>query len=387
MKILFACAPGVGHLLPLLPLARASRSGGHEVVVACGASLSSTIQSAGLQHAVMGPTSIGSVAGTIPGREGLTGRQLAMKFVQHVFCGPVAAGMAEGVGDLVTRWRPDIIVHEDLEFGSGIAAERAGIPHATLQVTAWRPHVREMASVWLDDLRARQGLSPDPEFRGGVGRAFFATRPAALRDPTVPYPAITEDLRPIADDRRPNDEVSEPFERADDRPRVAITLGTVNGGQLAVLRSLIEGAAAAGAQVVVALGADPATLFEVPPGVTVLPYVPMSALVVACDVIAYHGGSGTMLAAAAAGKPMLIVPLAADQPENADLCQAAGIARVIALDALAPDQVRTGLLAVLADPSYRLRAGAVAAEIAAMPGPETALHRLENIVALANSDL
>lgn len=220
-----------------------------------------------------------------------------------------------------------------------------------------------------------------------MGRAFFATRPATLRDPTAPLPVSTEELRPIADDRRANDEVTEPFARADDRPRVAITLGTVNGGQLSVLRSLIEGAAAAGAQVVVTLGADPATIFHVPPGVTVLPYVPMSALVAASDVIAYHGGSGTMLTAAAAGKPMLIVPLAADQPDNADLCQAAGIARIIALEALAPDQVQTGLLAVLADPSYRLGAGAVAAEIAAMPGPETALHRLENIVARASSDL
>lgn len=184
MKVLFACAPGVGHLLPLLPLARASHSGGHEVVVACGASQSSTIRSAGLQHAVMGPASIGSVAGTIPGREGLTGKQLALKFVQHAFCGPVAAGMAEGVCDLVTRWRPDIIVHEDLEFGSGIAAERAGIPHVTLQVTAWRPHMREV-SLWLNELRARHGLAPDPGLNDGWAEPFLRPdrRRCAIRRP------------------------------------------------------------------------------------------------------------------------------------------------------------------------------------------------------------
>ena len=143
-----------------------------------------------------------------------------------------------------------------------------------------------------------------------------------------PRPAA--DLGPIADDRLGADAATDddPFPPRDGRPRVAVTLGTVNHHQVAVLRALIDGAVAAGAHVV-ALGADPELVGEVPPGVSVHAYVPMSVLLPASDLVAFHAGSGTMLAALAAGTPMIIVPLAADQPDNADRCLAAGVARVL----------------------------------------------------------
>ena len=73
---------------------------------------------------------------------------------------------------------------------------------------------------------------------------------------------------------------------------------------------------------------------SVPPGVVVHAYVPMSTLLPEADVVAHHGGSGTMLAALAAGTPMIIVPLAADQPDNGDRCEAAGVARVLSPDGI-----------------------------------------------------
>jgi len=108
----------------------------------------------------------------------------------------------------------------------------------------------------------------------------------------------------------------------------------------------------------------------------------MSTLLPAADLVAFHGGSGTMLAALAAARPMVIVPLAADQPDNAELCAAAGVARIVPLEDLTADAVQAATTALGADPSYRLRAAQVAAEIAAMPGPDDALAR---IVRLAQS--
>lgn len=143
----------------------------------------------------------------------------------------------------------------------------------------------------------------------------------------MPLPDVTEELRPIADDLGTGASTpGDPFPPRDGRPRVAITLGTVNHDQVAMLRAMIDGAVAAGAHVAVALGAKPDTLGPVPPGVAVHAYIPMSSLVSAADV---HGGSGTMLTASSAGTPQLIVPIAADQPDNADLCRAAGVARVV----------------------------------------------------------
>ena len=86
-----------------------------------------------------------------------------------------------------------------------------------------------------------------------------------------------------------------------------------------------------------------------------------------------------MLAALAAACPMVIVPLAADQPDNAELCAAAGVARVVPLENLTAAAVQDAIAGVLTDPSYRRRAAEVAAEIAAMPGPDDALARIERL--------
>lgn len=267
-----------------------------------------------------------------------------------------------------------------MAFGGWIAAEGLGIPHVTVQATAWRPRMRDLASAPLNELRERHGLAHDPELAGLYGAAFFTTRPSSLRDPDVPLPDVTAELRPIADDQH-DGAAADPFPPADGRLRIAVTLGTVNNGQRDVLRTLVVGAAATGAHVSVALGADPATLGEVPDGVTAHRYVPMSTLLPAADLVAFHGGSGTMLAALAAARPMVIVPLAADQPDNADLCERAGVARVVPLEALTTDAVRLAVADVLARPRFREQAADVAAEIAAMPGPDAALDRIESIVA------
>jgi len=238
--MLFSTSPGVGHLLPLLPLARAAREHDHEVVVAAGASLSAIIVAAGLRHEPIGPGSIDEVARTLPELAGLTGRDRAVVMLRECFCGAVASAMAGEIPRLARRWRPDVIVHEDVELGSWVVAEQLGIPHLTVQATAWRPRLRKLAGRWLEPLRDRFGLEGVIEDERLAGQLFLTTRPAALRDPSAPFPEATAELRPIADDRHHPGVGAEPFRSRDGRPRVAVTLGTVNQHQVAVLRALMK---------------------------------------------------------------------------------------------------------------------------------------------------
>ena len=381
MRMLVATTPGLGHLLPMLPLARAARDAGHEVVIAGGTSLAKVAETAGFPYAAMGPASIGEVVDGVQELVGLTGRRRALVTLRRVFCERIAPAMADGVWDLAARWRPDVIVHEDREFGSWIAAERLAIPHVTVQATAWRPRTAEIANDPLNAIRAQHGLARDEGLEGLYGQLFLTTRPRSLRDPDAPLPEMTAELRPIADDRLGADVTADedPFPPRDARARVAVTLGTVNHDQVEVLRALIDGVVAAGGHVVVALGTDPDSIGEVPRGVAVHRYLPMSTLLPAADLVAYHGGSGTMLAAIAAGTPMVIVPLAADQPDNADRCLAAGVAQVLSPRELDAGAVERAVRAVIGDPAYRARAREVAEEVAAMPGPDAALARIESI--------
>ena len=383
MRILVSTAPGVGHLLPMLPVARAARDRGHDVVIAGGASVASIIAAAGFQHEPMGPATIGEMFAGLPDISAIPARERVLISMPHVFCKGIAPAMAAGVAALVERWRPDVIVHEDMEFGSGIVAEHLGIPHVTVQATAWRPPIRALADEALGELRERYGLTRDGGRDRLYGRLFLTTRPPSLRDPGAPLPELTAELRPIADDRHAGDEAApaDPFPPRDGRARVVITLGTVNNAQVDLLRTMIDGAVATGAHVVVALGADPASLGPVPAGVAVHAYVPMSTVLPVADVVAYHGGSGTMLAALAAATPMVVVALAADQPDNGDRCEAAGVARVVPLEGIDAAAVRAAIDAVATDPTYRRRALEIADEIAAMPGPEVAMELIESIVA------
>jgi UDP:flavonoid glycosyltransferase YjiC (YdhE family) len=84
-----------------------------------------------------------------------------------------------------------------------------------------------------------------------------------------------------------------------------------------------------------------------------------------------------MLGALAHGVPMLAVPHAADQFENATAAAAAGAARVVLPDELSEPAVRDAAGALLDDASYRDAAQDIAAEIAAMPSAAEVVQQIE----------
>jgi UDP:flavonoid glycosyltransferase YjiC (YdhE family) len=107
----------------------------------------------------------------------------------------------------------------------------------------------------------------------------------------------------------------------------------------------------------------------------------MSRLLATCDALVFHAGSGTMLAALAEGLPLVLLPVAADQPENADRCAAAGVGVVLEPDACSPDAVAEATARVLADPGFREAARRARHEISAMPSPATVVPDLEALAA------
>lgn len=381
MRILFCAAPGVGHVLPLLPVARAARARGHDVVVGCGESLANIVVGAGFRHVPLGPATFDEVLARVTGIAEATGRDRAVLAFRDGFGGAVARAIAADALAFAADWRPAVVIHEDMEMGSWIAAERLGIPHVVVQATAWRPDKRALVIATQNELRVRHGLAADPELAGRDGSFYFTTRPSSLRDPTAPAPAQLRELRPQADDRLGTEEAPPDWLAAPTgRPRVAVTLGTVNGHRVDLLRPIVDGLASLDVEVAVALGADPATLGPMPPNARVERYIPMSVLLPRSDVIVHHAGSGTMLAALAAGIPMAMLPIAADQHDNTDRCVAAGVAVVLDQPALTGDSVRTAVARLLTEPGFADRARAVAAEIASMPDADAAMAEIETIM-------
>jgi UDP:flavonoid glycosyltransferase YjiC (YdhE family) len=103
------------------------------------------------------------------------------------------------------------------------------------------------------------------------------------------------------------------------------------------------------------------------------------------DLVVSHGGSGTVLAALAAGRPMVILPMAADQPANAEACRRAGVALIVERDAWTAAGIRDAVQAALSDPSLAAAARRLRSEIEAMPPPHEVLPRLEALAGRTNA--
>ena len=383
MRIAFVSNPAVGHVLPLLPLAIAARDAGHDVAVVAGASVHDAIAATGLRHVDVGPPDLASVFAHVPERAGLTGRALALVTWRRAFAGILAEEMASGVIDLAQAWRPDLVVHEDSEQGSWIAAERLGVPHIALQATAWRGTLMRASREPLGGLRARYGLPADPGLERWHAAGFLTTRPPALYNPDDAMPAATRPIRPEASDEVIASTPEWVGERDPSIRRVAITLGTAVPDRAATLAALVDAFADLDAEVVVTTGPgiDLDALGVVPRNVRVEAWVPMSRLLPTCDVLAFHGGSGTMLAALAAGVPLVSMPVAADQPDNADRCAAAGVGVTLGPGERDPQSVRRAVEHVLDTPGFGVAARRVRDEIRAMPSPPAVVPDLERLVA------
>ena len=94
-----------------------------------------------------------------------------------------------------------------------------------------------------------------------------------------------------------------------------------------------------------------------------------------------HGGSGTTIGALAAGVPLVVMPLFADQPMNARRVAAIGAGLAVG----APDRgeppvdaptLRAAIERVLADDGFRRGAEAVADEMRSLPGADAVVAEL-----------
>jgi UDP:flavonoid glycosyltransferase YjiC (YdhE family) len=173
-------------------------------------------------------------------------------------------------------------------------------------------------------------------------------------------------MRPVAftGDRIPAVAAELPVQR----PLVLISGGT-SVREPDLLGGLAASVAKEGFEVVVTV--TPGTL-PGSAGVHEIGFVPLARLLPELDTVVCTAGMGTVQAALAAGVPMVLRPVQADQPWNAERVVRAGVGLVIQDPAEAGVAVR----ALLTEPRYHAAANAAAAAIRSMPAPQAALASL-----------
>jgi MGT family glycosyltransferase len=162
----------------------------------------------------------------------------------------------------------------------------------------------------------------------------------------------------------------------DGRPLIYMTFGTIAADRAYskhIYRVAVEAVADLPVHALLTTGDDaPSDLLdELPANIVIRRFVPQAAVLPHVRLLVCHGGSGTVLGGLAAGVPMVIAPLFADQPDNARCLASSGLALSVP-DADA-SSLRAAIASALADEGLRRRAQATARDIAAMPTLDQAL--------------
>ena len=388
MRILFTFEGGNGHFNPLVPIARAAEAAGHGVAFACAPGRIQMVEATGFPVFPAG-IDVGGTPETdamerhYDGIPAIAEREAYL--LTQGFAGWYARHKATDLLPVFENWQPDLVIRDEIDFGSAVAAERQGLPLANVLVIAAGSFVRpELVREPLDRLRAEHGLPPDPELAMLSRNLVFSPCPTCFRDPAFPLPATAHAISPLLPSATDPDHLPTWPNELSDAPTVYFSLGTAYASSLKdVFARVIAGLRELPINLIVTVGQrlDTADFGPQPEHVMIERYIPQALILPRCDLVVTHGGSGSVMGALAHGVPLAIIPLNADQPFNAERCVALGVGRVIGGEEVTPEAAREAVAAMLADPSYRQNAQQVRDEVAGLPGPEYAIALCERLVA------
>lgn len=382
VRILFTFVGGRGHFEPLIPVARASEAAGHTVAF-CGR--------VGMIPAITHAGFVGFPGGLDFGDTDARSPLLRVSLeredesLREGFARKLARARAKDIVALCAMWQPDLIVCDEIDFGSMVAAEHLDLSHASVLVIAAGSFVRpEVVGAPLDELRASYGLPPDPDLEMLRRYLVLSPFPPSYRDPAFPLPATAHFIRPREAEAKGGEAAPEWLATLPDAPTVYFTLGTVFNRESGDLFSrALAGLRDLPINLIVTVGPfiDPAEFGAQPAHVHIERYIPQAAILPRCHAVVSHGGSGSVLGVLAHGLPMVLLPMGADQPHNAARCEALGVARVLDAVEATPDDIGKATAAALENAAYRQAAQRLRDEIAALPAPAHAVTLLERLAA------
>jgi glycosyltransferase len=445
MRVAFTVWPNPAHLYPIVPLAWALQSAGHEVVVASHPLLAEATASVGLNPVALGdidkvpmpmgpgrpqPRSVRENLDKITGQLALdpADREIWDVFYQFMLpsmwdfhpVGHTAADEHPVVDKLVEftkAWQPDLVLWDPCFPAGAVGARASGAAHArllwgldyfgaTMDRFAERagkpgaPTENPLAET-VRPSAERHGLEVDDELL--LGQWTVDPTPAVVRLPTsarllpvrwVPYAAQTT--------------VPEWLYQRPDRPRVGMSLGLSQrlyfAGGWEHVANLMDMVSELDIEVVATLNADQlAGLPSIPDNVRTIDYVPLHQLLPSCTAMIHHGGMGTFAATAASNIPQLITDSDVDNgmititgedgsewsminkhiesSVTARAVLARGAGLSIDIKKLSAQAMQKKLTRVLSEPAFTAGAASLYQDILATPTPNEIVPALEKLTA------
>jgi UDP:flavonoid glycosyltransferase YjiC (YdhE family) len=381
MRVLLSSTDGAGHFAPLRPFIDALVTRGDDVLIVVPPRLEATVSAMGQPFVVSAEPPAEELGALREHFSTVSGHEAAMLGNRELFGRLWTAALLPTAERACREWRPELVLHEAAEYASAIAAERCGVAHAQVAIS-----LAEVESGSLE-LAASALAEHDEQIVKRLRASPYLTRFPASLDPS-PYLA-TERFRDAPE--APRTSLADRWEGSD-APLVYVTFGSVTGGlpnAAAVYRTALDAVAGLHARVLLTVGRDVDinTLGPVPENTHVEAWVPQADVLADATLVVAHGGSGTTFGTLAAGVPLVIVPLFADQLVNAARTAGAGAAVAVEPDryvergmgTLGPQhapRLRAAIETILADRSYARAATRIADEMTALPSIDDVLARL-----------
>ena len=303
--------------------------------------------------------------------------------------GQHAAEAARALLPLLEEMRPHVAVSDILTLAPTLAAERAGVPLATLiphiypvvepglpffAIGLRKPRTPVGRAVWrtgqraldvgleqgrqdLNRQRQRLGLPPTERFHGGISPdlALVATYPQ-LEYPRE-WPAGVKVTGPMVFEQ-PHPEIELP---PGQQPLVLVAPSTAHDSGNQLVRTALAALAGEPVRVVATTNrVRPQHPIEVPANAVLVDWLSYGQLMPAASLVVSHGGHGTVARALGAGTPVLISPITGDMSETAMRVDWAGAGLSLPWRLCRPAPLRWAVRRLLHEPSFTVRAEEIA---------------------------
>jgi UDP:flavonoid glycosyltransferase YjiC (YdhE family) len=364
MRILFAANPAVSHVLPMVPLGWALRAAGHDVIFATCSSVEH-VRTAGLPVVDVAPDfdltewdeRVRRIHPDIEVESAIHAHGMRLAAMNDT--------LTKGLREILTEWRPEVVVYSEYTIIGAILAEQYGIPSVRQDI-----EILDSAPIlgFVQDLLVSAfGHEEVPEARKPRNRVVtcppslggssgFAMRPVPFNGGIVWPSWLT---------------------RTPSRPRIVVTEGTTDqGDQSGRLGEILAAAPDVDADFVMA--ASPAVVERygpLPDNVLLPGWVPLSEALKGSVALLHHGGTGTALNAAYLGVPQMIMPQLIPHHHNAKALAATGAGFKAPDGPIDADVIRH----LITDTAIASACDRLREEIMAMPSPTQLVPVIEQL--------
>ena len=410
---------GTGHLNPLIALSQQLRCRGHKVTFFEKRKIEARVRHAGLEFVPIGATRSSPRGEITQLRDPSLWQELSTlrSNVKRVI-DDIEMFLQETPPALARTGVNALIVNEIALTGPTIA-EILGLPYFIISTSVphsfgwsglpWRLErpaswIRRVQGAWLevsalrmrgpiqsalDRYRLSAGLGPVRKIRRDFPELAQITQlPECLDLSRAALPDNFHYTGPFVK-RAARPKVEFPWSRIDGRPIIYASLGTTRNVRPVVFRLIAEACQGFDLQLVISLGnrASPKMFADLPGKPLVVRYAPQLELLRLARIVITHGGSNTVFEALLEGKPMLVIPIAHDQPALAARLARLKIAEVVPVDGVSTKRLRSGLTKLLDSTSYQDAAREAQAAICSVNGLERAVEIIEEALDRSSSPI